>query len=385
MRKTATKLTKVKVNDRPMFCVTWPKLGTGRNRRFFKEKPDAQTFLQSKAIEQKNYGVAGTSFTERQRSEYLEASEKLKPFGKTIRDAVSFYLPHLLATNRTCNAVELVDELLKVKAADGASERYLGDLRSRLGQFAAQFNGKPVSEITSTEVDEWLRTLSDANGRRLAATTRNNFRRVLIVAFNFASERGYCVDNAAEKSAKAKPVESPIGILTIDQTARLLESAPAELIPYVAIGAFAGLRRAELERLDWREVDLESGLIEVTASNAKSARRRFVKILPNLAKWIKPHAQRSGNVTPFNFRELLDAARASAAITEWPQNALRHSFASYHLAHFNDAAALALELGHTSSHLVFQHYRQLVRPKEAKRYWEISPAKTSGKIVRLVA
>lgn len=386
MRKTATRLTKVRINNRPMFCVTWPKIGTGRNRRFFKEKVEAQTFLESKTIEQKNYGVAGTSFTERQRAEYLECTEKLKPFGVTIRDATNFYLPHLHASNRTCNAAELVDELLKIKAADGASERYLGDLRSRLGQFAAQFNGKAVSEITSTEVDEWLRTLSDsATGRRLAATTRNNFRRVLIVAFNFARERGYCVDNPAKKSAKAKPVETTIGILTVDQTARLLESAPTDLVPYVAIGAFAGLRRAELERLDWREVDLESGLIEVTAANAKSARRRFVKIRPNLVQWIKPFALRSGSVTPFNFRELLDAARASAAITEWPQNALRHSFASYHLSNFHDAAALALELGHTNSQLVFQHYRQLVRPKEAKRYWEIVPAKTSDKIVRIVA
>jgi len=33
-----------------------------------------------------------------------------------------------------------------------------------------------------------------------------------------------------------------------------------------------------------------------------------------------------------------------AGITAWPSNALRHSFASYYLAHFQDAARLALEL-----------------------------------------
>ena len=54
----------------------------------------------------------------------------------TIRDAVEFYLPHLHATKRTCTATELVDELLKAKEADGASTRYLDDLRSRLKQFA---------------------------------------------------------------------------------------------------------------------------------------------------------------------------------------------------------------------------------------------------------
>jgi len=386
MRKTATKLTKVKVNGRQFFCVTWPKIGNGRNRRFFKDRREAETFWQSKRIEQENYGTAGTSFNERQRSEYLECAESLKPFNATIRDAVNFYLPHLHATKRTCTAVELVDELLKIKEADGASERYLSDLRSRLTQFSDSFNGKPVAEITSGQVDEWLRSLSyKETGKRLSPVTRNNFRRVLIVAFNFARKEGYSAGNPAEKSARAKVIESVIGILTVEETARLLESAAPELVPYIAIGAFAGLRRAELERLDWREIDLQAGLIEVTAKKAKSARRRFVRIQPNLAKWLQPYAQLSGSVTPPKYRELLDAAREAARIEEWPQNALRHGFASYHLARFNDAALLALELGHTSSNLVFAHYRQLVRPKQAERYWKIAPAVAGKKVIKFAA
>jgi integrase len=230
-------------------------------------------------------------------------------------------------------------------------------------------------------VDAWLRSLSSKTGTRLSPVTRNHFRRLLIVAFNFAKGRGYCVANPAAESARAKEIESAVGILSVEETARLLESAAPEVVPYLAIGAFAGLRRAELERLDWREVDLQSGLIEVTAAKAKSARRRFVRIQPNLGRWLQPHAQLSGSVVPPNYRELLNTAREAAGIVDWPQNALRHSFASYHLAHFNDAAALALELGHTNSNLVFQHYRQLVKPKQAERYWKIAPAFRGRQIV----
>jgi integrase len=383
MRKTATKLSKVKVNGRTFYCVTWPKIGKGRHRQFFKDKVEAETVLKQKLIERENFGTTGLSFNDRQRAEYLECAEKLQPFGVTIRDAVNFYVPHLRALKRTCSAAELVNELLRVKEADGASERYLSDLRSRLTQFAESFDGKPVAEITSPQIDEWLRSLSDRQtGKRLSPVTRNNFRRVLIVAFNFAKGRGYCVGNSAEQSAKAKEIESAVGILTVEQTARLLESAPPELVPYIAIGAFAGLRRAELERLDWKEVDLQSSLIEVAAAKAKSARRRFVKIQPNLAKWLQPRAQLSGNVTPFGYRALVEATREAAGIDQWPQNALRHSFASYHLARFNDAALLALELGHTNSNLVFQHYRQLVKPKQAERYWKIVPAVAGKKVVQ---
>jgi integrase len=375
VRKTATKLSKVRINGRPFWCVTWPKVGKGRNRQFFKHKTEAETVLEKKLIEQENFGTTGLSFNDRQRAEYFDCVEALKPFNATIRDAVNFYVPHLRAAKRTCTAAELVKELLNGKEADGASERYLSDLRSRLTQFSESFDGVPVGEITSSEIDEWLRNLSDKeSGKRLAPVTRNNFRRVLIVAFNFAKGHDYCVGNPAQQSAKAKEIESAVGILTVDQTACLLESAAPELLPYVAIGAFAGLRRAELERLDWQEVDLQSGLIEVTARKAKSARRRFVRIQPNLRKWLQPHAQLSGNVTPTDYRALLETARETAGIEQWPQNALRHSFASYHLAKFNDAAALALELGHTNSNMVFHHYRQLVKPKQAERYWKIAPA-----------
>jgi integrase len=386
MRKTSTKLTKVKVNGKRMYCVTWPKIGKGRNRQFFKNRTDADTFLEQKLIERENFGTAGLAFDEKQRAEYLECRDQLRPFKVTLRDAVKFYLPYLQATNRTCTAAQLTEELVKVKKSDGASHRYIGDLQSRLKQFAKSFDGKPVAEITSTDIDNWLRSLSDSDtGKLLAATTRNNFRRVLMVAFNFARDRGYCVGNPVEKTAKAKAIDTVPGILTVDETSRLLENAPERLVPYIAIGAFAGLRRAELERLDWKEVDLHSRLIEVTASKAKSARRRFVKIKPNLLSWLKPYAQTRGAVTPSDYREQLDKAREDAGIQTWPNNALRHSFASYYIAHFKKAGAaeLALELGHTNSNLVFQHYRQLVRPKEAKRYWSLIPTATGRKIVQL--
>jgi integrase len=341
-------------------------------RFFFKSKGEAETKADQLRTTRANEGLSAVNFPEKLRIEADECARALEPFGKTLRDAVNFYLPHLRASNRTCTFTAMTSELLDAKGRDGASKRYLGDLRSRLGQFGASVEGKSISAITATEVDAWLRSLA------VAATTRNNFRRVLIVAFNFALNRGYCVTNPAEKSAKAKEVEGTVGILSIAQTVRLLDVAPVELVPFITLGAFAGLRRAELERLDWAEVDLQGGLIEVLAAKAKSARRRFVKIRENLAAWLQPIAKTSGTVTPSNYRDLMDTAREAAGITEWPQNAFRHGFASYHLAHFKDAASLALELGHTNANLVFQHYRQLVKPKDAERYWSIRPARVEN-------
>jgi len=141
-----------------------------------------------------------------------------------------------------------------------------------------------------------------------------------------------------------------------------------------------------LERLDWSDIHFDSDLIEVTAEKAKTARRRFVRMQPNLREWLLPVRKRKGAVVCDNFRKQFDAAREAAKIAEWPDNALRHSFASYHLAHFKDAAALALEMGHTDSGMIFDHYRELVKPKEAERFWSIRPAAAEkGKIVPIEA
>jgi hypothetical protein len=83
-----------------------------------------------------------------------------------------------------------------------------------------------------------------------------------------------------------------------------------------------------------------------------------------------------------NLRVKFDEDRKLAKLlAEWPQNALRHSFGSYHLARFNDAAKLALEMGNSPA-TIFRHYRQLVKPKEAERYWKIAPAPAGKKVVQ---
>jgi integrase len=80
----------------------------------------------------------------------------------------------------------------------------------------------------------------------------------------------------------AKVISGEPGILTPEQMARLLESADEATLPFWAIGGFAGLRTAELARLQWEQVDFQAGLIEVTAKSSKTAARRLVKIEPNL-------------------------------------------------------------------------------------------------------
>ena len=219
--------------------------GSKRVRSFFETRTAAAGFAQKKSVELANGGLEAVQFPSRLRVLALQADALLQPYGVTILEAAQHYLPLLKARDTSCTFAALRDELLASKERDGASERYLGDLRSRLGQFAAAFPDVNVAAIAAAQVNDWLRGLD------VAPTTRNNFRRILVVAFNFAVERGYCVSNPAVKSAKAKIVESVAGILTVEQTKQMLNACAGELhgmLPIVAIGAFAGHEKNNLTR-----------------------------------------------------------------------------------------------------------------------------------------
>jgi integrase len=98
---------------------------------------------------------------------------------------------------------------------------------------------------------------------------------------------------------------------------------------------------------------------------------------------LKPLAKKSGHVAPQGhaFRLAFDKVRKDAGLlAEWEGNEMRHSFGSYHMAMHKDPGATTAELGHTSPHLVFRHYRKLVSPEAAAIFWSISPESAANVI-----
>jgi integrase len=238
-----------------------------------------------------------------------ECSELLLPFGKNIRDATDHYVDLLKSTSKSCVVPEVVAELQADRHK--LSERYLEDIENRLGRFAAVFPETMIAAVTKKDAKAWLESLNVGN------TTFNNFRRLLVVLFNFAVERDYAATNPIEKiKPKADGADEAPAILTVHQMRVLLDAADIGTLPYYAIGGFAGLRPSETLRLDWSHVNLEEGLIKVVGrkgSRKRGAKIRFVKILPNLSKWLAPYQGSTGPVVPKkNWRKKEEAVRRAA-------------------------------------------------------------------------
>jgi len=215
-----------------------------RERLSFDTKAQAKAYADARNVEILNEEIQHATFSAAQRILAQECADKLAPFGKTLRDATDFLLEHLRNAARSCTATQLVAELLAAKKADGVGAGHRKVVELRLAKFAEHFNGKVVSEITSKEIDQWLRSL------QVGKRTRSHYRAHLVNAFNFAVRCGYASSNVAEGATKVKVDDAaPVGILTVEETARLLEAATPDILPMIAIGLFAGLRRSEIARL----------------------------------------------------------------------------------------------------------------------------------------
>jgi integrase len=351
----------------------------GKGRKFFKTRAEAKAerLRQITLLERHSREAIGLS--QREMSDFVTAREKLSEYGETISDAVQFRVNHLERVRRHgITVARLANELVEAKRRDGRSEVYLRDLRYRLNKFVQDFGHRPIAGITVDELDDWLRALP------YSPQSRTNYRTIIGLLFSYAESRGIIEKNPILRTAKPKLVDRPPEIFAIDELRALLEAgnrvAP-EVVPMLAIGAFAGLREAEIQRLDWNEVDLARGHIEVTAAKAKSARRRIVPIQANLAAWLRPYSGMTGHVVPAAARGKLERVRKAAGLAHWPKNGLRHSFASYRLAAIHDAPRVASELGHTTPQLLYNTYRELVRPDEAQAYWKIEPAAEAANVV----
>jgi integrase len=345
--------------------------GFGKGRKFFKtrQEADAETMRQKTLLERHSREAVGLS--PRQMSDIITAREKLAKYGETILDAVQFRVDHLERVRRHGITVgQLASEVIEAKNRDGRSEVYLRDLRYRLNKFVEDFGQRPIAGMTVDELDNWLRALP------FSPQSRTNYRTVIGLLFSYAESRGIIERNPISRTAKPKLVNGSPEIFSVDELRALLESANThalDVLPMLAIGAFAGLREAEIQRLDWSEVDFSRSHIEVKAAKAKSARRRIVPIQRNLAAWLQPYSGMTGAVVPKGARRKLSRVREAAKLARWPNNGLRHSFASYRFAACQDAPRVAAELGHTSPQMLFSTYRELVRPEEAERYWQIMP------------
>lgn len=342
-----------------------------RNRLFFAEKREAETAARTLQIEVDNHGARALNLTEEDRTQFLAAKERLAAVGASIAEAVELFLK-IGPVRENKSVAFAVEQLIQDRRTNGKRERYLKQLSSTLNQFKEEHGEKLCSDVLLQDVKTWL------NGNDWEAKTRRGKLTDVRTLFSFAKQHGWTSTTPCPSPSEITLDDKPPGILSVSQCSELLKTAQnfyPSLVPYLSLCLFAGIRPEEASKMVWQDVDLEGGLAEVRADVAKTRKRRLVKLSENCIAWLKL----GGDLPPVNLKRKFEGVRSKAKIEEWPHDAMRHSFASYHLARHGSADKTATEMGHYSTDMLFRHYRELVKPKEAEHFWNLMPAASEAK------
>jgi len=256
-----------------------------------------------------------------------------------------------------------IERYLKIKEGQNLRPLTLRQIRWKLGMLQKAFGGSKCHEITTTMMEDWFRV------KEWKRSTIDGVMAKIGPFFNWCIREAICIHNPLKYIILPKKDESAPCIFSPSQVQDLMSNAllldPC-MLPYLALGIFAGIRPEELMRLSWADVGPD--MIEITAHKAKSRQRRLVSLSGNLRSWL----DLGGDLPPRNKRKRLERLREASEVS-WGHDIMRHTFASYHLAHHGSADRTAHELGHRDTKMLFGHYRELVSRNHAAQFWAISP------------
>lgn len=371
------------------FIVTYSLLGK-RKQVWRSELPDAKTAARDACTKIANGEQAVLQLTNHDRMTYLRAAEAVAPVqtpidvacrefatafklleGRgTLTDAVQFYVKAQSKQPPTISVAAAVDEMLLHSERDGKSRSRMHQLETYLTRFKDAFSCN-LRDIESRHIADYI------VGLKLMVRTKKNCRDILKAFFQWCVLRGYLLkdeDMMANVQRYSSRITTEIEIFTPDELTKMIKVAKPEMLPYIVIQAFAGIRGKEIQRLDWSVIDLVDGFIEVRGDASKTGVRRLVPIKPNLKAWllkIQP-ANHSGPVCKYKnlANEIFDLSTDSGVA--WKRNGLRHSFISYRVAECADVPRVADEAGNSVT-VIRTNYLRRVKPAQATEWFNIKP------------
>jgi integrase len=366
------KLRKVKKNGKRMWMAD---LGfwQGKRERIFRDattegKKELERFIKDRKAQMRRDGERVFNLSHQEIARLEAADQRAKAAGFTsINQCVDIAIAHGKPMHPK-PIDKAILECVSAKVLAGKRRIYTQKLRNHLDSFRNDL-GEAIEchKITRHQIESWA-WKGQGETKVKPVTARG---RVIDVGtlFAFCLKRRWCLLNPVAEMEPILLENKPPGIHAVEQVEKFLKHCLCHehgknVICYVALGYFGGLRPTEALRLTADNIDLNSKLINVEADKAKTRRRRLIPINDTLAAWLNI----SNTPNCVNWRRKFLAVKAGFP---WPHDVLRHSFCSYGLPKFG-AQKIAEWAGHSET-ILFAHYRERVKPADADKYWALRP------------
>jgi len=360
-------------------------LGALHGRRQFKQfttrdLAEAFAYTCNVRIEAKNLSALGDlSEVMVHRHVFMNAYNRLKAVGATVEEATDFFLKYAKPINGKMAIGECIRLWTQEKMRIGCSDKYINSVtRFDFKEFKEEFGeNTQLNEVTTDGFNKYLFGKTTWN-----PVSKMSHIRVISMFFNYALENGWVTRNPIDKASRPKIQDAMAEVLKARQVDTLLRFAEKkewkDRLTICVLVLFCGCRVEEAVKLRWSDIVWHTHTVRISEKIAKKRRARINEMSENAIEWIywtRPDDYETNRdlILEGDWKSKLSYLRTESKV-QYSQNAMRHSFASYHLMKHQSAERTCLQLGHVGDYkTLFSHYRNLVSKNEANRYFSIIP------------
>lgn len=297
--------------------------------------------------------------------------------GRASLVEAAFFWDSQHAAGESKTVEDAITALHADKLAAGTTHRHCVDIKAKLKRLLRGHEKKTLSALTSEELRLAV-DAKDAKGKAPSQSQRVKRLRYFSILAEFSKRHGWLTRNPAEAISKPRLPSKRPAILTPEECQKLLEAAKAhrqESLSALALKLFAGVRNEELALARWEDLKPDTLRVQKT----KTGRPRSITVEPALLRWLSQNQPASGLIFKahpeiikdrglawlFELRELQKLSGVKV-----PQNAMRHSFGTYHRQRGKDTARTAFEMGNSPA-VVDRNYADAVSDSEAAAFWAL--------------
>jgi integrase len=258
-------------------------------------------------------------------------------------------------------------------AQDQLSAPQLKRIRNDLKRLSRHFKGKSVADLTVSSLIGFLEL------GRPGMKTHNNRRGIISTFLKFAFQRGWLAENPILRVPhyRIKQRRGMAHTITVPQARELMEYFETfeggRWVPYFALCLFAGIRpsvpHGEITRLKPTDVNLETGIISISAHVSKVREPRRITIQPNLAAWLRAYPLDKFPIVEGCFPKRRAGFKRQFALTH---DVLRHTYISMFVGKFRSIGEAAIQAGNSES-IIRRHYLDLKSKEEGEQFFGIVP------------
>ena len=291
---------------------------------------------------------------------------------KRARACIQLGEEQLKLREKTVTFAKAVETALEDRKRKGLRARSIVDFRylcKRMMKMNPGLAERRMRSITSEDCRKYLETAFGGS-----AAQYKKARAILSGVFSTAIRHEWCDTNPVSRVEVPDVVEKPIEPLTIEEVERLEEAAQLpehqDMQLSLHLMLYCGIRPTEVSRIDpERDIDWQHAQVLVRPTTSKTGGGRVVPL------------RKAGGITVrtiprrwvHRWRALRKAAGWSKETAHpWRQDVCRHTFATYHAAHYRNFPALQQEMGHRDSDLLRTRYVMGCGGLDAAAFWQES-------------